>query len=59
VKEVRLLEEGGNVKKINMFIQKGNPIPVTSCGRRRLERINSIYKKTPSRKPGKLKIKKK
>tara|TARA_R110000822_G_scaffold96942_1_gene220369 strand:- start:153 stop:281 length:129 start_codon:yes stop_codon:yes gene_type:complete len=42
-----------------MFIQKGNPIPVTSCGRRRLERINSIYKKTPSRKPGKLKIKKK
>tara|TARA_R100000935_G_C2725986_1_gene119948 strand:+ start:273 stop:401 length:129 start_codon:yes stop_codon:yes gene_type:complete len=40
------------------YVQKGNPIPVTSCGRRRLERVKSIYNKRNSRKAGKLKIKK-
>jgi len=55
VKEVKLLGVDGNVKKIIMYIQKGNPVPVTSCGRRRVERVKSIYKKTKSRKAKKLK----
>ena len=40
------------------YIQKGNPIPITSCGRRRLERVKSIYNKKNSRKAGELKQKK-
>ena len=27
-----------------MYVQKNNPVPVTSCGRRRIERVKSIYK---------------
>ena len=38
-----------------MYIQKNNPIPITSCGRRRLERVKSINNKKKSRKAGKLK----
>ena len=34
-----------NLRKNNMYTQKGNPVPVTSCGRRRVERVKSIYKK--------------
>ncbi len=42
-----------------MYIQKGNPVPVTSCGRRRLERVKNIYDKNKSRKAKRLKLKKK
>ena len=42
-----------------MYIQKGNPVPVTSCGRRRLERVKNIYDKNKSRKAKRLKLKRK
>ena len=32
------------------YVQKGNPVPVTSCGRRRLERVKSISKKNTKNK---------
>ena len=41
-----------------MYIQKNNPCPITSCGRRRIERVKNIYTKSKSRKAGKLKQKK-
>jgi len=40
------------------YTQHNNPCPITSCGRRRIERIDSIYKKRKSRKAKKLKQKK-
>ena len=39
------------------YFQKRNPAAITSCGRRRIERVKSIYNKTNSKKPSKLKIK--
>lgn len=47
-----------SLRKNNMYTQINNPCPITSCGRRRIERIKSIYKKPKSRKAGKLNIKK-
>ncbi len=41
-----------------MYTQINNPCPITSCGRRRIERVKSIYNKPKSRKAGKLNIKK-
>ena len=46
-----------NLRKNSMFIQKGNPVPITSCGRRRVERVKDLNTKKKSRKPGKLKLK--
>ena len=40
------------------YIQHNNPCPITSCGRRRIERVKNIYNKSKSRKAGKLKQKK-
>ena len=33
-----------------MYVQKKNPVPVTSCGRRRLERVRSINNKVKNKK---------
>jgi|TARA_R110001592_G_scaffold39304_1_gene129315 hypothetical protein len=41
------------------YVQKGNPVPVTSCGRRRVERVKNLNTKKKSTKPGKLKLKRK
>jgi len=41
------------------FIQHNNPCPITSCGRRRIERVKDIYTKRKSRKAKKLKQNKK
>ena len=41
-----------------MYTQINNPCPITCCGRRRIERVKSIYNKPKSRKAGKLNIKK-
>jgi len=59
VKEVEPQDVGGNVKKIIMYVQKRNPVPVTSCGRRRVERVKNIYEKNKSKKAKKLKLKRK
>jgi len=42
-----------------MYIQKRNPVPITSCGRRRIERVKNIYTKRKSRKAKELKQNKK
>ena len=41
------------------FIQHNNPCPITSCGRRRIERVKNIYTKRKSRKAKELKQNKK
>ena len=39
------------------FTQHNNPCPITSCGRRRIERVNDIYTKRKSRKANNFKLK--
>ena len=39
------------------FTQHNNPCPITSCGRRRIERVNDIYAKRKSRKANNFKLK--
>jgi len=56
VKEVELLDVDGNVKAMN-FTQYNNPCPITSCGRRRIERVSDIYTKRKSRKANNFKLK--
>ena len=41
------------------FTQHNNPCPITSCGRRRIERVKDIYTKRKSRKAKELKQNKK
>jgi len=59
VKEVEQLDVDGNVKKTIMYIQKRNPVPITSCGRRRVERVKNMYTKHKSRKAKEIKQNKK